>query len=436
MDSNKARVDRTLLLEQLGLVGLIGASVALALTTEYVMPLVLLLGLGLLLLWQMQRRAGRGRQRHEQWLAAALAGDLPLTEIGDMSVQRQIARLKRRNEGHQAKEEQQRLFLDAILQHLDLAVLVLDQQGNIVRHNRAWLTLLGGHSPADLAGLAAEAAPLRRWLGEAEPSPRALLQWQHRPLLACLSRCQIQGQSLRVITLQSIAAELAAQEQRAWQQMVRVLTHEIRNSITPIASLAGSAQALVSADAALDREEREDLAQALATVERRARALGRFINDYQQLAQVPKPEQERLNVADWLSEGVGLMQGELAGIDTELEIAEGLVLTADRTLLDQLLINLLRNAIEAVRGQPEPKITLTALRDAESRVVVQLQDNGIGVAPEAEANLFVPFFSTKPGGSGIGLSLARQIMQAHGGEIYAGNGRAPQPGFLITLRFR
>lgn len=422
-----------LLRDLLGLMALSTLTTLLVLKTELVMPIVLVLLVQLGLVWHLCATWQRQQRQQSQWLAAVLAGDLPLEELEDPQTRLQIQQLKATNARYQAHAEQQRLFLDAILQHLEVAVLVIDEQGTIQRSNRAWLALLQQQSPQLLAQLPAAAQTLQTWLAQDAPEPRVLLQWQQTTLLACVSHCQIHGQSLRLVTLQSIASELADQEQRAWQQMVRVLTHEIRNSITPMASLAGSAQLLLEGDTLEDPEVRTDLQQALQTIERRAVSLDGFIYDYQKLTRLPQPNPMSLSVRTWVDETLLLLTDNLQGIRIECQIADDLYLFADRTLLDQLLINLLRNAIEALAGREDPCIELRARRDNQARLIFYCRDHGCGVAESALSQLFVPFFSTKADGSGIGLSLARQIMLAHGGTIAARNHDAG--GLEVKLQF-
>jgi two-component system, NtrC family, nitrogen regulation sensor histidine kinase NtrY len=193
----------------------------------------------------------------------------------------------------------------------------------------------------------------------------------------------------------------------AWQDMTRVLAHEIMNSLTPIASLSESLSTLVP-----DGEA----AEAAETIARRSQGLIGFVDHYRRLAELPRPRRTLFSVRDFVTELDRLMRGTLSDIAYRSEVEDGLQLDADPGLLSQAMINLLNNAVDAVAGMDEAAVTLTCRRDGAG-IVLEVADNGMGVPPERAEDIFVPFFTTKPKGSGIGLSLARQILLAHGGRI-------------------
>ncbi|WKE65493.1 ATP-binding protein [Gallaecimonas kandeliae] len=429
------RMALRLLALQLGAGVLVTLALWLALSTPYrATPLLLALlafGCG----WLAWRQGQQQLDRQGQLLRAALAGDLPageLAALADPLVQQRLDQLAKQMRQSQHREERQALFLEAVLERLDTAVLLVAEDGALVRHNRAFRALLGQAVPASLAALPEKAHNLARFLAQAGSQDQAMLDWGEQQLKVQVSRNLIQGQALQLVTMQNIAPELEQQQQQAWLQMVQVLTHEIRNSMAPIASLAESAQALV-ADGELEAEDRQDLGEALATIRRRARGLAGFVDDFQQLSRLPPPKVAPLSVADWVQGVLALHREELAGLELALELAPALNVEGDRAQLEQLLINLVRNAIQALASQPKARLAIRAWRDQDSRVRLVVADNGPGVAPGALKQLFVPFFTTKVGGSGVGLSLARQIMLAHGGQI-----RAESPaegGFAVSLAF-
>jgi nitrogen fixation/metabolism regulation signal transduction histidine kinase len=234
------------------------------------------------------------------------------------------------------------------------------------------------------------------------------------------------GLPLDMIVLADISRVLRAEERQVWQRLVRVLSHEINNSLAPIHSLSGTLTSL------LDREPRPpdwegDLRKGLEVVGARSDALNRFMAAYARLAKLPPPVPAPLEVAEWIRRIVRL-EG-----NARVEVAEGppVTIRADGDQLDQVLINLLKNAVEAV-GEAGGSV-LVRWSVQEESVEIEVLDEGPGLPPTA--NLFVPFFTTKPNGSGIGLVLCRQVAEAHGGGMSLLN-RTDRRGCVARLRLR
>ena len=197
---------------------------------------------------------------------------------------------------------------------------------------------------------------------------------------------------------------------RAWQKLIRVLTHEIMNSITPILSLS---ETLSERD--VDERNYAVMQQGMRTIYRRSKGLLEFVENYRKLTRLPAPVRRPVSVCELLSD-----LRKLYAADTGLHIrmpAEDMVLHIDRAQVEQVLINLIKNAREACARRDEPDIRVEAAPDLFWRCVIRVSDNGEGILPDVQDKVFVPFFTTKPGGSGIGLSLCRQIMNRHGGNI-------------------
>jgi signal transduction histidine kinase len=254
-----------------------------------------------------------------------------------------------------------------------------------------------------------------------------------------VSRFQLQGEPHALASIQDLRNELEEKEMEAWQQLTSVLTHEIMNSVAPISSLASTAHrrlqtsdenGTVSDDAAADVRE------AVDTIERRSESLINFVDAYRSFSDIPSPEYEVIDAEDLLDNVRRLLRAQIEEQALSVTISvdpPDLTLTADPDLLDQVLINLALNAIQAVEDQKEARIELRAYVDRRSRPVIQVEDNGPGIPSDVQEKIFVPFFTTKEDGSGIGLSLSRQIMRLHGGSISVRS--TPDEGTVFTLRF-
>ncbi len=278
------------------------------------------------------------------------------------------------------------------------------------------------------------------------PGQRALVKIEdaREPLQLAIhaTAFRLQEQAYTLVSLQNIQHELDDKETEAWQNLIRVLTHEIMNSITPIASLASTAHGLLGGQAPephgveIDTETRQDLLDAVYTMQKRSEGLLHFVEAYRQLSRLPTPTFQRVRVGELFARLEQLMrpqfQTERAAFDIGIE-PEELELTADPELIEQVLINLLINAVEAITGGAQRQIGLDARLDGAGHVIMQVRDNGPGIVAEALDKIFIPFFTTKPDGSGIGLSLSRQVMRLHRGTIRVQS----QPGVetVFTLTF-
>ncbi len=235
----------------------------------------------------------------------------------------------------------------------------------------------------------------------------------------------LRGEEIKLISMSNIQSELEEKEMEAWQNLVRVLTHEIMNSVTPISSLAVTVEEelhkqLEAPTPALKKDELEDMHLSIKTISRRSEGLIRFVKEFRSLTQVPQPRMTEIALAPLLEEMAMLHKKELSDhqitITTHTEPPQ-LTALADKNMIEQVLINLIKNAIQAFDDQPDKRIELSASTSDKGRPQISVRDNGPGIDPEAMEKIFIPFFSTKKTGSGIGLSLSRQIMRVHEGRI-------------------
>jgi nitrogen fixation/metabolism regulation signal transduction histidine kinase len=320
------------------------------------------------------------------------------------------------------RDEEAAAGLARVIENLDAAVIAIDRAGVVRLANPIAERLVGralaGSELAQigLGELAEIDAP--RTIELALPGGRGT--WEVRP-----SEVRLSGVPHRLIVMTDVLHALRAEERQAWQRLVRVLGHEINNSLGPISSIAETLRSgLVQRDRRPDLED--DLVRGLEVIGRRAAALARFMQSYARLVRLPPPRIGRVDVAAWVRRTVDLETR------AQIEITGGppLAIPGDPDQLDQLLINLVSNAVEA-SAQTGGGVRI-GWTTAPRAAVIAVEDDGHGVADTA--NLFVPFFTTKPTGSGIGLVLARQIAEAHGGSLVVRNrntGRGAEA--VITL---
>jgi len=237
-----------------------------------------------------------------------------------------------------------------------------------------------------------------------------------------------EGKPHQLLVIADISRALRQEEQSAWQRLVRVLGHELNNSLAPIKSIAGSLESLLTRNPRREQwpeDMEEDLQRGLSIITTRAEALTRFMSAYSQLAKLPPPNLQPLEVSSWIR--------HVAALETRLPVAvlpgPQVTVQADRDQLEQLLINLLRNAVDAARETGGGVLARWMLSGNSLEVIVE--DEGPGLSNTA--NLFVPFFTTKPQGSGIGLALSRQIAEGHGGTLTLEN-RTDSRGCQARLR--
>jgi signal transduction histidine kinase len=254
---------------------------------------------------------------------------------------------------------------------------------------------------------------------------------------------RMKGEEYTLVSLQNISAELDEKEIESWQKMIRVLTHEIMNSITPITSLASTVHemSLKNEDGNLkqnnlDKEDLESLDSALTTIRNRGQGLLNFMELYRDLTRIPKPNFRYFQVRELFERCSLLLKPRMEELHIECSsriFPPDLMLTADPDLIDQVVINLMLNAIDAVKDVENPKISIVATVNSSNRVMIDFHDNGTGIKPDVMDKIFMPFFTSKKHGNGIGLSLSRQIMHLHKGSIMVRS--KPEEGTVFTLIF-
>lgn len=304
-------------------------------------------------------------------------------------------------------------LLRKVLEEIELAVFAFDENETLRLLNRAGERLMG--QPADrLIGSSASDLRLRETLQGVAPRtielshPGGTGRWELRRTVV-----RQEGQPLRLIVLSDLSRALRQEERQAWKRIIRVLSHEINNSLAPIKSIAGSLQSLMERHD-LPPDIDEDIDRGLKVISSRAESLGRFMASYAQLARLPEPELGPVEV--------DALVRRVVAIETRMEVGVNpgpdVTIQADGDQLEQLLINLTRNAVDA-SVETDGRVLLS-WSVVGNQVHVLVEDEGPGL-PGDTGNLFVPFYTTKPGGSGIGLALCRQIAEGHGGTLTLDN---------------
>lgn len=325
-------------------------------------------------------------------------------------------------------------YLKTIIHHIGIGLVSFDAMGNVQIMNTAAKRLFKiTGSVRNVQELGTFSPELVEKFIRLRTGNRDLIKIVHGAEIIQLAmyaiELNLQGKEYKLITLQNIHNELEEQEMDAWQKLIRVLTHEIMNSVTPISSLAstleGEVEYLQENSGQLRPEDLEDMQMAIKTIQRRSEGLIRFVSDFRNLTHVPIPQFKNVPVAEIFAHVVTLMEPEMKANDVKCQVEvepQSLVITADREMIEQVLINIVKNAIQAladVERENGRRIILLARFDEKSHPFIMVRDNGPGIDPDALERIFIPFFTTKKSGSGIGLSLSRQIMRSHKGTLTA-----------------
>jgi two-component system nitrogen regulation sensor histidine kinase NtrY len=251
---------------------------------------------------------------------------------------------------------------------------------------------------------------------------------------------QTEGKKYKLIAFQNVDEALDETESKAWQRLLSVMTHEIMNSVAPISSLSDTLKNMLSSSrgkvAPENRASFEDLELGIDTIKRRSEGLLKFAETYRNLNKITTPNLKKVYVRDMFENMHTLMEPTLDQKNIEMEIIlkdPDLILEADTNLVEQVLINLIVNAIEAVKEKSEPRIFLSAYHSPHNKTVIKIADNGSGMPEELLDKIFIPFFSTKKTGSGIGLSLCKQIMMLHKGSIQVQSRENEGTAFMLQF---
>ncbi len=344
-----------------------------------------------------------------------------------------------------AKEEHYH-YLQTVVQHVSIGIVVFRKDGKIEMTNNAAKRLFRMGTFRYIQEMESVDSNLADLLQRIKAGDQELIKVFYENELLQLSvratEFRMRGEDFILVSLQNIHSELEAKEMDSWQKLIRVLTHEIMNSITPIVSLSSTVKGLLidqerlSLRGDVDDEDVESASNALNTIEKRSQGLLHFVEVYRNLTRIPKPNFRYISIQEMFDRVENLLQPKIdeRRIDcTYRVVPPGQMLTADPDLLEQVLINLVINSIHALQDTSKPVIRVLATMSSKNRVKITVADNGHGIKPDNMEQIFVPFFTSKKEGSGIGLSLSREIMRLHKGNITVRS----KPGVetVFTLQF-
>lgn len=341
-----------------------------------------------------------------------------------------------------SEKEEHWQYLNTVVQQVRTGIISFDMDGKVELINMNARRFLNVQRLENMEELLEVNPKLYKAIFDTEPGKSNLYKGSNELYLTIQATLmRVRGTTVKLVTLQNIQPEMQRQEVDAWQNLTRVLRHEIMNSITPISSLTSTLKEILDHDLVkiedryeLKEEGAEDLKEGLSTIENRSRGLIKFIDAYREYTSVPLPKIKTVLLKDLIDKIAQLMKPEFKKNNIKFEYncsSEYLTIQADQELIEHVVINLIKNAIEAVGETANPVIQLKAYYDAA--VKIDVMDNGPGIIREALESIFVPFYTTKRTGSGIGLSLSRQIMQMHHGTLTVES--EPDVSTVFTLRF-
>ncbi len=346
------------------------------------------------------------------------------------------------------KEEQYR-YLQTIVHHVGIGLITFKSDGSVDMINNAAKRILKVGGIRNIKSLADLSQPLADRLLDLKHGERALVRIDalEMELAIHAAEFRLKSDKFTLVSLQDIQSELQEKELEAWQTLIRVLIHEIMNSMTPITSMAATIIDILGAayddngnvtGSAIDAETIADIDSALKTIHKRSIGLTHFVSAYRNLALIPKPKFKILTIEELFTRVEKLLESKLNETGIRLQWVvdpQSLEITVDPGLTEQVLLNLLLNAVDALEASNNgnPRVHLAGKLDESGRIILTVTDNGPGIAKEALQKVFIPFFTTKKKGSGIGLSLSRQIMKMQGGVIRVHS--EPDVETVFTLKF-
>ena len=320
-----------------------------------------------------------------------------------------------------SEREEQYQYLQKILELVDTGILSYDQEGNVGWINEAFKRMMNIPYLRNISSLEKRDMSVYQAIISLKNGDNQLVKINHKQVLLAKTTFLNENIETNLIAFQNVNEAIEDTEAQAYQKLLRVMTHEIMNSVAPIASLAETMERAVARKKEGKKDDEfDDISLGISTIRKRSENLLKFADTYRQLAKVSMTSFSKFYIRDLL-EGVEILlenQIEQQNIEFDVVIKEfELMIEGDMVLIEQVLINLIINAIDAVKNQQNPKIMLSVFQNSQQQVIIEVRDNGVGMSDELIDKIFIPFFTSKINGSGIGLSLSKQIMALHKGTI-------------------
>ena len=349
--------------------------------------------------------------------------------------------INRKFQNIRAEKEANHQFLYTIVEHVDVGLLSVDSNEEVILMNKALKAIIHKSYLINLDGLKSVDELLWNTVKTMKAGERELIKVNVKNKLVQLAVQSIDltlnKESFRLIAFQDIQSELEEQELVAWQKLIRILTHEIMNSVAPIASLSSTIRDVIDQNGKVIEEEMtKQIRSSVDVIQKRSEGLLDFTETYRSLTRIPPPKFQLVDGKVLIEEAFTLLKSDLKSknITVNLHFPPGPVtFQADPNLLEQVLINLIKNAMDAVREEEKPQIDIYLQMLPSHKITIQIIDNGSGIPEETMEHIFVPFYTTKREGSGIGLSLSRQIMRMHKGNIDLQSAEGQGTVVMLTL---
>lgn len=329
-------------------------------------------------------------------------------------------------------------FINAIIQQINVGILSYDTEGKIEINNQAANKLLKVYRLKHISDIEKQNPAIFECIASLKSGEPKLLSLPENDLSFSVTEIQMRGRKIRLVAIHNIRSELQIKELEAWQNLTKVLRHEIMNSVTPIVSLAETMKDIVEneikANNQKEQESIDDLKDALQTVQRRGNGIMKFVNAYREFTSIPTPNKYYATASQLLKtlEGIFAQKALESKVKIRYEVENDFETFIDIEQIEQVLINIVKNAFE-VENESENKIISITVHTENGTKTIEIADNGIGIDKSLQEKIFIPFYTTKKTGSGIGLSLSRQIMQLNDGNI---NFYENQPsGAVFVLQF-